>query len=52
MNEKDTIYYLVLFALMVDGEHHKQWYLERILERLGHDPEKMRDMGWDEGIAP
>jgi len=41
---------------MTDGAHHKQWYLERILELLApknEDIEKTRDkLGWEEGIAP
>ena len=48
----ETIYDLVIGGLHTDGEHHKQWYLEQILTQLGHDPVKMRDSGWDEGIAP
>jgi len=49
---KETIYDLVLSALMTDGEHHKQWYLERILEELGHNPKVIKDLSWDEGVAP
>jgi len=52
MGEGATIYDLVISALMTDGEHHKQWYLEQILKQLGHDPEKIRDIGWDKGIIP
>jgi len=49
---EETIYDLVISALMIDGEHHKQWYLEQILKRLGHNPEEMRSVFWDEGVAP
>ena len=49
---EETIYDLVIAALMIDGEHHKQWYLEQILKQLGHDPEKIRDTFWDKGVAP
>ena len=36
-------------ALTVDGEHHKQWFLERIIEACGLDP-SMADH--EPGIAP
>ena len=53
MDEVETIYDLVISALMIDGEHHKQWYLEQILKHLGHDPEEAREKPtWDEGMAP
>ena len=45
-------------GLLTDGAHHKQWYLERILEALGVDLkqvwETMQADGYDleEGIAP
>ena len=34
-------------ALSIDGEHHKQWYLQRIRVLLG-----LEDEGQEEGIAP
>jgi hypothetical protein len=50
-----TIADLCLDALTTDGAHHKQWYLEKILQEV-HEPytfNKLRDeVGWDEGIAP
>ena len=53
MGEIETIYSLVISGLQIDGEHHKQWYLEQILKHLGHDVEEMREHPtWDEGIAP
>lgn len=46
-------------GLLVDGAHHKQWCLERVLEALGVDLAELRDTlegmgyGWsEEGIAP
>lgn len=44
-------------GLLTDGGHHKQWYLERILEALGYDliqiqNELQPSYDWEEGIAP
>lgn len=60
---KEEIKNLCLDGLFTDGGHHKQWYLERILIKLGyslneikyqieseHDNDSYID--WDEGIAP
>ena len=33
---------------MVDGGHHKQWYLEQILVALGYDLEQVKRELWDE----
>lgn len=53
MSEESTVYELVISALQIEGEHHKQWYLEQILKQLGHDPKEMREKPyWDEGVAP
>jgi len=50
---------LAVDGLFTDGGHHKQWYLERVLEALGVDLQAMRLeqlqegwMDWEEGIAP
>ena len=50
---------LAVDGLFTDGEHYKQWYLERVLEALGVDLHAMRLeqheekwLVWDEGIAP
>jgi len=49
---------LCIEGLEADGGHHKQWYLERILEELGHDLEELRkkeqELGydWEPGTAP
>ena len=54
MNLKDFI----LDGLCTDGGHHKQWYLEQILIKLGFDLETLRKefqkegYDWDESIAP
>ncbi len=42
---------LALEGLETDGEHHKQWYLERILEQLSIDKSLWPD-SYTEGIAP
>lgn len=41
---------LVIDALLTDGAHHKQWYLEQIAEELGIPKEEYEDA--EEGIAP
>lgn len=37
-------------AVQTDGDHHKQWYLEQIAERLGISLPSLEER--DEGIAP
>lgn len=55
---REAIKDLVLDALFTDGAHHKQWYLEKILETMDYDVKKLKedlsDRGyeWDDGIAP
>lgn len=50
-------------GLMIDGAHHKQWYLEQILIEAGVDLKRFREelnepddngfsYDWEEGIAP
>ncbi len=46
---------LICDALLTDGGHHKQWYLEQLLIKLvgedkANDLVKMSD--WEKGIAP
>ena len=45
---------LALEAIQTDGGHHKQWYLEKILEMCGwEDPKELqRIYPHEEGIAP
>lgn len=44
---------LVLEGLMIDGAHHKQWYLEQVLLRLGgYEESDLRDLGHERGVAP
>ena len=46
---------LCIDALLTDGAHHKQWYIEQILEIaigcIKFDKAK-KHIGWDDGIAP
>ena len=55
---REAILDLVVEALLTDGAHHKQWYLERILvalmgeERAGEILEKLRREGCEPGIPP
>ena len=48
----------IVYGLLTDGAHHKQWCLERAYEALGYDPAAMHkqlsDLGYEaeEGIAP
>jgi len=48
-DEEQTIKDLIMDALSIDGEHHKQWYLEEIARRLGLD---IPNFAYEEGIAP
>jgi len=42
---------IALEAIQVDGGHHKQWYLERILKLCGWDSEQLQKMyPHEEGI--
>jgi hypothetical protein len=49
---------LAMDGLLTDGGHHKQWYLEQILETLGINLDrlaeefKLLDCEWEPGIAP
>lgn len=44
---------IALEAIQVDGGHHKQWYLEKILEMCGWDSEQLQKIyPHEEGIAP
>ncbi len=49
--EKEVSYIdeLIIEGLMTDGEHHKQWYLEQVLLRLGID---VTELGHEPGVAP
>lgn len=40
---------LIAWALACDGGHHKQWFIEKIAERLGMD---LSGLGHEPGIAP
>ena len=49
---------LAMDGLLTDGGHHKQWYLEQIMEMLGINLDrlaeefKLLDCEWEPGIAP
>lgn len=53
-----TVKDIIIDALLTDGGHHKQWYLEQLLWKLGFDVDKLKkelqkeDYEWEEGIAP
>ena len=48
-----TIEAIALEAIQVDGGHHKQWYLEQILEVCGWEAEQLQKIyPHEEGIAP
>ncbi len=45
----------IIDGLHTDGGHHKQWYLELILQLIctNEEYEKIKETeGWEEGIAP
>lgn len=56
-NGKNKAVQLAIHGLLTDGGHHKQWYLERILEALNVNLTQLRidlvkdGYDWDEGIA-
>jgi hypothetical protein len=50
---------IVVYGLMVDEGHHKQWFLEQALIALGVEPDEPRQAlelagygVWEPGIAP
>jgi len=46
---------LLTDALLTDGGHHKQWYIEQVLILLVGEEvvrERHEDLEWEEGIAP
>jgi len=49
---------LAIDGLLTQETHHKQWYLERMLEELGVNIKDLREQlqsegyDFDEGIAP
>jgi hypothetical protein len=51
---KEETYYksltdLIWEALLTDGAHHKQWWIEAIAVKIGID---LDFLSYDEGIAP
>ena len=45
-----TVKDLIINGLSIDGEHHKQWYLEQIAKVLGID--LVTELEYERGIAP
>ncbi len=45
---------LAINGLYFDGGHHKQWFLEQVIEALGSDLAMvLTEIGnWEDGIAP
>ena len=56
--QEDSLKSFIVNGLETDGGHHKQWYLEQILFRLGFNPNKIREeerkegYDWENGVAP
>jgi len=53
--EKAELVKLLVDGLKTDGEHHKQWYLEEALKKIGFPVEELKEYGveaWTEGRAP
>ena len=48
----------LISGLLTDGEHHKQWYIERAILALGFSLDDLREEAasdgykWEDGIAP
>ena len=55
---QDKAIALATEGLMIDGTHHKQWFLERILEALEINLSALRevlqgqDYDWEDGTEP
>ncbi|KKL50328.1 hypothetical protein LCGC14_2306650, partial [marine sediment metagenome] len=43
---------LIAEGLQIDGAHHKQWYLEQVLLRMGYEESDLVELGHERGIAP
>ncbi len=43
---------LVAEGLQTDGAHHKQWYLEQVLLRMGYGESDLQELGHERGVAP
>lgn len=43
---------LAIEGLCIDGEHHKQWYLEQILAEFDDIDVVRTKLQWEKGIAP
>lgn len=54
--KESTLLDIIIEALQTDGEHHKQWYLEQLMMKIGIDENEMEDYqdanDWEKGIAP
>lgn len=48
MSSIDEICQLIILALLTDGAHHKQWYLEQMADVLGIQME----VEYKPGVAP
>jgi len=48
----DDVQQLATDALYTDGGHHKQWYLEEILEAIGREPILDPEYSYEHGIPP
>jgi hypothetical protein len=53
LDQFNTLHSLIIEALLTDGGHHKQWYLEQLLEKLGFDVRQQeKRYAFERGIAP
>ncbi len=43
---------LISEGLQTDGAHHKQWYLEQVLLRMGYKESDLVELGHERGVAP
>ena len=46
---------LAIEGLTIDGEHHKQWYFEQVLEKIFDSAvvnALRKENDWEEGVAP
>lgn len=56
---KEKIKDMIIDGLITNGGHHKQWFLEKILEEFGYDLKETKEKleieegyTWESGIPP
>ena len=56
--QRKSVKDIIVEGLLVNEAHHKQWYFEQLLIRLGFDIKKLKEevqkdgYNWEDGIPP